>query len=276
MSDQPSLPRFRKPPVSEVAIGVQFQTPVLTPVHLGLYYQAIKGRFPVVTVQPPLQPTFETFETTPTMMLPFPFPFQGMTGVSPRMWFGSEGGSSLIQLQPGRLLFNWRGGLEDNAYPHFNAVQTEFMSALDALEELIKSEGLVEFNVNQCELTYINSMLFSSTGVPLSEPQKIFRIWSGVQGDEWKDAIEDLAFTLRYKFNDESGNPFGRLTATLSSGIAGSGIPAFQLEMTARGRPVGDSRAGVVRFHDHAHEAIVRCFTAITTPEMHERWERYQ
>ena len=44
MDQQPSLPRFKKPPVSEVAIGIQFQAPILTPVHLGLYYQRIKDR----------------------------------------------------------------------------------------------------------------------------------------------------------------------------------------------------------------------------------------
>jgi uncharacterized protein (TIGR04255 family) len=275
MDDQPSLPRFRKPPVSEVAIGIQFQAPVLTPVHLGLYYQAIKERFPVVTVQPPLQPVFETFEAMTTMTFPIPFPFQGMVTL-PRMWFGKEDGSALIQLQPGRLVFNWRGGLEANAYPHFNAVQTEFMNALDALDALVKSERLADISVNQCELTYINPLPCSSTDISLSEPQKIFRVWDGVQGDEWKDTPEDLMFTLRYRFNDESGSPFGRLTVALSSGVAGDGTPAFQLDMTARGRPVGEGRAGVVGFHDHAHQAIVRCFTAITTPEMHRRWERYQ
>ena len=105
MNQQSSLPRFRKPPVSEVAIGVQFQTPILTPVHLGLYYQKIKERFPIVEVQPPLLPAFEIFEATPAVMIPMPFPFIGMGVASPRMWFRSQDGSSLIQLQAGRLNF---------------------------------------------------------------------------------------------------------------------------------------------------------------------------
>ncbi len=60
MNDEIPLPRFRKPPVSEVAVGVQFPA-VLNPVHLGLYYQRVKARFPKVQVQPPIPPSFETF-----------------------------------------------------------------------------------------------------------------------------------------------------------------------------------------------------------------------
>jgi uncharacterized protein (TIGR04255 family) len=274
MDQQPSLPRFRAPPVSEVAVGVQFQDPLLTPVHLGLYYGRIKSRFPVASVQPPIPPAFEVFDSLPPM--PRAFPLFGPGFVPPRMWFTSSDESSLVQLQSGRLNFNWRGGLEQNAYPHFAAVQSEFMKALDDLEALIANEGLGGLVVNQCELVYVNPLPASATGVPLSEPQKIFRVWSGAQGQEWVAAPEDVSFTLRYRFNDQNGHPFGRLIATMSAGIGANGVPAFQLEMTARGRPIGEGRNGIQAFHNYAHEAIVRCFTAITTPEMHERWERYQ
>ena len=74
MTEQTLLPRFRKPPVSEVAIGAQFQAPMLTPVHLGLYYSRVKARFPTVTVQPPLAPVFEMFGATPAVSFPFPQP----------------------------------------------------------------------------------------------------------------------------------------------------------------------------------------------------------
>ena len=280
MNDQSPLPRFRKPPVSEVAIGVQFQTPSLNPVHLGLYYERIKTRFRVVTVQPPMQSAFETFGSAPmaAFQVNIPFPVMGGVGLmQPRMWFGSEDGASLIQLQSGRLIFNWRGGLKHNAYPHFNAVQAEFGKALDELEALAASEGLGDVSVNQCELVYVNPLPVSDTGVPLSEPQRIFRIWSNSHGDEWDDEPEDISFNARFRFNDQNGNPFGRLTVALTPGWSPvDGSPAFQLDMTARGQPLGPGRAGITAFHDHAHLAIVRCFAAMTTPEMHERWERYQ
>jgi len=86
---------------------------------------------------------------------------------------------------------------------------------------------------------------------------------------EWREPQEDLSFTVRYRLNDEEGKPFGRLTAAmLSSSSAPHIAPGFQLEMTARGVPQGTGREGIAAFHDHGHRAIVRCFAALTTPEI--------
>jgi uncharacterized protein (TIGR04255 family) len=267
MNDESPLPRFRKPPVSEVAVGVQF-TAFLTPVQLGLYYQRIKTRFPKVKVLPPIPPTFETFGETPSA----PLTQIVIDGTRPRMWFLSEDESFLIQLQTDKLFLNWRGGIHGSPYPHFEAVQAEFAKAYDELEALVEADKQ-SINVNQCETIYINPILRDS----LSEPQRIFRVWSDEHGPEWQAPVEDLAFNARYRLNDEAGNPFGRLTVTLVSGYSiKEATPSFQLELTARGVPRGPGRDGVAAFHDHAHKAIVRCFAAITTPEMHKLWERSQ
>jgi uncharacterized protein (TIGR04255 family) len=274
MNDEVPLPRFRKPPVSEVAVGVQFPA-VLNPVHLGLYYQRVKARFPKFQVQPPVTPSFETFGASPIMA--FGIQMQTTMGLQPRMWFLSEDENSLIQLQSDRLLFNWRSGLRGSPYPHFDAVHAEFERAFDELETLAEAEGITGMTVNQCEVLYVNPLPTANTGVPLSAPEKIFRIWSDNLGVEWKEPQEDLSFTVRYRLNDEEGKPFGRLTAAvLSSSSAPHISPGFQLEMTARGVPQGTGREGIAAFHDHGHRAIVRCFAAVTTPEMHKLWERYQ
>jgi uncharacterized protein (TIGR04255 family) len=272
MADETLLPRFRKPPVSEVAVGVQFAD-VLTPVHLGLYYQRIKTRFPKVQVVPPLPATFETFalSAAPAPVAPVFF-----DGTRPRMWFSSEDDNLLIQLQGDKLIFNWRSGAQGSPYPHFEAIQAEFAQAYDALEALAKADKR-EIAPNQCEIVYVNSILTANTGIALSEPQKIFRPWDGAHGLEWREPLEDLSFNARYRLTDEAGNPFGRLTVSLAGGWAAKeASPAFQFQMMARGQPRSPGYAGVAAFHDHAHKAIVRCFAAITTPEMHKLWERYQ
>jgi len=271
--DDAFFPRFRKPPVSEVALGIQFPA-VLNPVHLGLYYQRVKSSFPKVQVQPPIAAAFETFAPSPIAL---PMPMIAMGLVQPRMWFLSEDENSLIQLQSDRLLFNWRGGLQGSPYPHFDAVHSEFTKAYDVLKTLAEAEGISGLTANQCEVLYVNPLPTANTGVGLSEPEKIFRIYSNQLGVEWREPQEDLSFTLRYRLNDTDGNPFGRLTAAvLSSGSAPHIAPGFQLEMIARGVPQGHGHAGIRGFHDLGHRAIVRCFASITTPEMHELWERYQ
>jgi hypothetical protein len=144
------------------------------------------------------------------------------------------------------------------------------------LETLSEAEGIIGIVVNQCEVLYVNPLPTANTGVALSEPERIFRFLSNKRGGEWDEPQEDLSFTLRYRLNDADGKPFGRLTAAaLSSSSAPHIAPGFQLEMVARGVPQGTGRQGITAFHDHGHRAIVRCFAAITTPEMHKLWERY-
>jgi uncharacterized protein (TIGR04255 family) len=275
MNDEVRLPRFRKAPVSEVALGVQFPS-VLNPVHLGLYYQRVKVSFPKVQVQPPIHSSFETFDPAP--MIPIGIPIlQTMSFQPPRMWFLSEDENSLIQLQSDRLLFNWRGGLRGSPYPHFDAVYSEFTKAFEILEKLAEAEGIGSIVANQCEVVYVNPLPTENTGVPLSSPEKIFRVCSNSVGTEWREPQEASSFTVRYRLNDQTGKPFGRLTAiVLSSSAAPQIASGFQLEMTARGVPLGPGREGVAAFHDQGHQAIVRCFAALTTPEMHKLWERYQ
>ncbi len=260
--------------MSEVALGVQF-SPILNPVHLGLYYQKVKSRFPKMQVQPPILPAFETFGTSGTG-LPFGLPtFGGSAVVGPRMWFMSDDDNLLIQLQSDRLLFNWRGGVQGSPYPHFDAVQAQFTNALDTLETLVEGEKM-SIVVNQCEVLYINPILTSNTGVSTSDPQKIFRVWGAELGPEWQEPLDDLSLSARYRLKDGAGNPFGRLTVAVASGLAADQSTAFQLELTARGLPQGAGREGIAAFHNRGHRAIVRCFAAITTPEMHKLWERYQ
>ena len=272
MAVQTPLPRFRKPPVSEVAVGVQFGTPTLNPVHLGLFYQRVRAKFPNIQVQPPLSPASETFGPAP----PVPFAFPMIGALSPRLWFVSDDDTSLIQLQADRLIFNWRSGAEHSSYPHFDAVRTAFLSALDDLEAVASSENLGDVAVNQCEVIYVNPLPTVATGVLASMPERVLRTWNRNPGKEWEEPLEDLSFNARYRLEDADGQPFGRLTVGLTSGWGSDGSPVFQLGLTARGVPRGAGRDGVIAFHEYAHQAIVRCFTGLTTPEMHERWERYQ
>lgn len=270
MNDAAPLPRFKKPPVSEVVLGIQFPS-IVTPVHLGAYYQKVKDRFPKTQTLPPILPVIETFGTVPLSTAQFAI----TQGMQPRIWFLSEDDNYLIQLQSDRLLVNWRAGTKGAPYPHFEAVQQVFLRALDELEALLAQDN-VTAAVNQCELVYINPILVTTTGIPISEPQRIFRFCSAQRGPEWQEPLEHISCAARYQLKDLASAPYGRLTVTLASGAAADLSPAFQLELTARGFPQGEGRDGILAFQNQGHRAIVRCFAAITTPEMHQLWERYQ
>jgi hypothetical protein len=62
---------FDSPPVTEVVLGVQFNSleRFLSP-HLGLVWSEFKQEFPIVEEHPYLPPTFETFGALPAFMIP--------------------------------------------------------------------------------------------------------------------------------------------------------------------------------------------------------------
>lgn len=73
----------------------------------------------------------------------------------------------------------------------------------------------------------------------------------------------------------DGGEPFGRLQVSAQPRRRlVDDSPIIQLELTARGIPLGEDLDGVLRCFEFGHALIVRGFAAITTPEMHRIWER--
>src|SRR5438046_8808907 len=101
--DRPQdLPDFRKPPVAETVLSLQFE-PVagLTTAHLGLLWNRFREELPLIEELPPLPPTSERFGP----------PFGARVEVTfvqkppvPRLWFLNESKTELVQVQPDRLI----------------------------------------------------------------------------------------------------------------------------------------------------------------------------
>jgi uncharacterized protein (TIGR04255 family) len=182
----------------------------------------------------------------------------------------------LIQLQNDRLLLNWRRGPRSVEYPHFERVSGEFRRIFTALEAFADEQGLGPVQPNQCEMTYINHLNVAGTEIGPADPSAFLKMWHLKESD-WPEPLEDLAFNMRFLMHNESGEPVGRLTATLGTVLA---MPPdkkiLQLDLTVRGVFAGEGLQSIVSFHEAAHRKIVRCFAAITTETAHQKWERYQ
>ena len=50
--------------------------------------------------------------------------------------------------------------------------------------------------------------------------------------------------------------------------------PMLQLQLIARGAPIGAGEAGISKFMDLAHFLIVNSFADLTTKDMHTVWGR--
>lgn len=271
------LPDYRRPPLNEVALGVQFsEVRGLASIHAGLFWDEIRDRFPKWSEQPPLPITFEVFGGAE--LRGSPAPMVEMLTVAPmnRFWFINESEVELIQLQRDRFHHNWRNVGQATKYPHYEAIQEAFRDELGHLSKFLEKEKLGPIDINQCELTYVNHF---EVGQEESFPAAMSRLFGHWQnfGDILKTDLEDVTTTARFLLEKPGSKAsVGRVHVAIQSRYMNDGRPIILMQLTARGRPLQAGLDGCFDFMSLAREAIVFKFTQLTSDEMHKRWERFR
>lgn len=268
-----TLPSFRNPPVTEVVASVTFK-PIqqLNAVALGrLWDRYLSGEFPRVEEQPPYDPPMERFgPPTPaglSLQLEAGFP-------SPRMWFLNEDGNELLQFQRNWFACNWRKVRPDDQYARWPSRRTAFSTWYEALSKFLGEEGLDVPVPVQCEVTYINHIVAGDTWKSHGELHRILRI---VAPPAEFDLVEEQRSMTAQFLMAKDGEPWGRLHVKAQPAFRREDDrPVVVLELTARGIPQGTSLPGILTFLDAGRDAIVTGFAAITAPEMHTEWGRYE
>src|SRR5271155_5943414 len=108
MSRPDDLPDFENPPVVETVLSVQFE-PLrgINTAYLGLLWKEFSAGFPRAEDQPLLPRSVEEFPEGPPARLGLQL--QAFEKPPPlRMWFVSERGNEMIQVQADRFIKNWR------------------------------------------------------------------------------------------------------------------------------------------------------------------------
>jgi uncharacterized protein (TIGR04255 family) len=265
------LPDFDRPPIVEVAIGAQFKAvPVAAP-QFGLLWLKYRPRFPRIETKPALTPAVERFGVH-RQQAPVPR-FQILDQPPPlRSWFLTEGGDELIQVQPDRLVFNWRRVGADGAYPRYPTVERCFLDAFGTFAEFLGEIGSDQPQIEQCELTYVNRIFpASGTWNDLGEAAGAIALLSRSAGG-FLGPPEEVEATARYVISVDD-KPVGRLHVSLEPRrLLKTGEPLLNLQLTARGAPLSSGTQGATEFFRLAREWIVRGFVDVTTPEMHKTW----
>jgi uncharacterized protein (TIGR04255 family) len=271
-------PKFKKPPVIETALGVQFKPLAKMRItHFGLFWLAVSPNeeFPIVEERNRLPQDVEEKDDTNKQGL-----FRAWISEAeelPRVLFlsqESKDGQRLIQVQPDRFLQNWRRkSLNDENYPSYKKNKEEFQVTFSKFLEFVKANKLGEVVPNQCEVTYVNRIpvdpgltigemcsrcfpSLSSIGrfnLFSSEPERVIAHWS-----YWVEQIS------------------GRVRIDITPVVLkDSSQPIIDLRITARGAPEsGDNLVDVLEWLNLGHYYVVKGFDAITSATMHERWER--
>lgn len=269
------LPEFKKPPVTEVVLGVQFeQLDSLQTPQLGYIWNSYRDRFPQTEEQPPLEPMVEQFgartgrrQGVRLMFSPAP--------TRPRLWFLNEDGTELVQVQHDRFVRNWRKRDDEQEYPRYRNLRQSFHEDFETFRGLVEREQWGAVEPNQCEVTYVNVIRAGEGWQDHSELDKVLTVFASNYSDDWlNNRLEEATVNLQFVlYNGEE--PVGRLHVVANPVYhVPTNQPAIRLTLTARGKPESEDIDGIMQFLDRGHEEIVRGFTSITTPAMHEVWER--
>jgi uncharacterized protein (TIGR04255 family) len=270
-----SLPDFDNPPLTEVALSVQFESleQLRTP-QIGLLWAEFRTRFPITQEHAPLDPVVERFGIPRTgtpevrlQMLESP--------PLPRVWFVNSTGTELIQVQKDRFIHNWRKSGEGDKYPRYEPIRDTFRSELETFRTVLAREQLGDLAINQCEVTYVNHIVAGDGWKAHGELGNVLTVFRPVYSDDNLAEPEDVRLGMRYVLRDEKNEPIGRLHVSAQPVFRRSdNQPMLMLTLTARSRPVGDNLDDAIRYLDFSRDAIVRAFASITTPDMHKIWGR--
>jgi uncharacterized protein (TIGR04255 family) len=150
------LPDFESPPVVETVLSVQFEPLVaVRTAHLGLLWEKFRAKFPKVEERPPLDPVFEQFPEVARPRLGLQLQALDRLPVS-RLWFVTDQGNEMIQVQPDRFIRNWRKEGQGEQYPRYEAGKKLFERDFGVFQEFLTDNRLGSPQVNQCEVTYVN------------------------------------------------------------------------------------------------------------------------
>lgn len=251
------LPSYPRPPVQEVACGVQFSPPL----DLGLpevlaLRERFKHDYPRLEEHPPIAPIVlgSTIE-------------QALLKIhsTSRVWFISDGGQDLVQLQRDRFVFNWRKVDADDSYPRFDDhVWPRFESAIDALVGGLGELHRPVPSVDAFEVAYVNI-------VPLQSDQSFSDVLEPlrISSDGFLPDPTGVQMSVRYAIDGISDGEL--IVETRSAVHVEDSSAAVLINLTARGR-VDGTLGEALRGLRTGREWIVRAFDELTTEGMHAEW----
>lgn len=257
---------FNSPPIAEVAVAIHFDSiRNFSQAYIGQFWNVIKSEFPNTLDQPPMVPINR--DKIPQLQTTFSIEIVGGANLN-RTWFLNDSGEKIVQLQNDRLILNWQKN-ESNKYEHFEPIAEEFLSIFQKFEKFC-SENKFEMNNIVVEVTYINNIEAESidqftnamdmhhletSGINVISPyqQLTFRTdpTNELTSETWLDvAITPLAAQIESK-----GQQFN-LTLTFISKLESSEPEKVEKTLLVGRRMIDNT------------------FESITTPDMHERWDK--
>jgi uncharacterized protein (TIGR04255 family) len=265
-------PDYLRPPVIETVLGAQFERlPGLKNAHLGAFWKALDSDdWPTVSDAPPLQPQFERFVKSARWAKGLQI--QLTQDPTSRLQIRNKAGERMIQVQNGRIHFNWLGD-EGGEYPHYDEVRQGFAWVLKRFVEFLADEELGDFRPNHWEVTYVNHI---PKGTVWDTPKDwcFFRPLASVPTIE--NLVQGEGFTGEWHFviPEQRGRLHVQWQHATRPAPEQEDQQVIRLTLTARGEvqqstePADAILAGL----DLGRDVIVRSFVNLMTNEANAYW----
>jgi uncharacterized protein (TIGR04255 family) len=271
MERQKHLPDFQAPPLTEVALSLQFE-PIagFSFIDLGPLRERFRPPFERVEYHPPLPPAFETFGLRQGA-------FQSVqvnisAGLQlPRLWLIEPSGNEVLQFQNDRFIHNWRKVGAENVYPRYEHIRARFEEEIEKLAYFLEERKLGPLVPNQCEITYLN--VIGNDGSGGDPTPGVIKGWVATSNPHIGD-LEDASLMARFTIPGEGGDPIGRVIAHSTPALDTAGRPVIQFAIVGRGPPSTPTLEAALQFMDVARERVVWTFADLTTEEAHKIWKR--
>jgi uncharacterized protein (TIGR04255 family) len=267
-----NLPKFVKPPVVEMVLGVEFTELFQLGIpHFGLFWAQIRDEYQQCSANPPLVSQIEAFGEKGQKEITLNFPLVGPPNV--RCWYWNKAQTWLIQVQRDRFIQNWRKTPTDSVYPRFSKARQRFEHEYKRFQEFITSENIGNLQIRQCEVTYYNHIELDKSQDALSELNEIIPCWSGASSEGFMPTPEVVSLNTSYVISENRGRLYLSLQPVFRHSDAKE---ILQLTVTAKVIPLSSNLDEVLKAFDLGHEWAVNGFTDFTTAKMHSIWERRQ
>ncbi len=239
---------FMKSPVNELVLGVQYEGPVFSINEQIEIYDIFRNDYPEIAEAPPLPSIVEDPNAPQSQRI--------LNDWVSRKHFISRQRDRLIQVQPDRLLFNWRKEAADNTYPRFDVVFDAFSSILRTVNEHFNKEPAH----NQYEMTYVDHIAMKSFNMELFDITDIFSLLQ--PGIPYKSISIDYSIP-----HEEVG---GVVNASMKTGIRkDTKDKIVVLESTCRGF---SPALTLNQWFSTAHTLLLEHFLAIITDKAKTAW----
>lgn len=267
--DKP-LPEFEDPPVSEVAISVQFSALAnWRGPYGGVFWGLIRSDYPKTQAATPLPYQVENLEELNFQKtLTVQFGDQDLQ----RIWFLSEDETRLIQIQKDRFVVNWRRVLGNEVYPRYEIeLRPRFIKEWGRFRKFVSDNNLGQINDIQADVTYVNDFVQGKGWDVFQDALTFFSNWQKKGSIGFLPDLETLSMAGSYLMSPGVGRLYFMAQHVLRQT---DNKQAVQLRLVAKGSPASDSDEDILKWVDLAREWIVQGFTDLTSKSAHRLWKR--